>query len=403
MAYIVVSDVHLGSKSGQYDKFCEFLEWLNEIKNERIIKCKHLGKGEEVKITIKKPEKIILLGDILELWDTKDGDRDNVIKESIKPFALLSDIGSEKVYVVGNHDEALSELREEVDEIALPNDTKFVIRNKHYPDDHNGLKIGNISYFFVHGQQFDKEQAILAWMSRLTGESWDPLGWFQSLFNITSTKKHWKKNLAVFFALFLVGALYWKKLLPSPIPDLTWTMFGSGSTLIIAIVAAAIVLYFALMRFHYLSAALFVIFSSILLFSGQSSFTAVLWGALTGFFALCSIPGVVANTQRKFYNLFKSKDKTAEQIIKNGYYRKDKDTIKASVVVFGHTHFASYYGPNNETGNKLFINSGCWYGKDIPEDKRYTNTFVYIDEGGAYVLRWRGVDEIDCIEAFPAQ
>jgi hypothetical protein len=37
------------------------------------------------------------------------------------------------------------------------------------------------------------------------------------------------------------------------------------------------------------------------------------------------------------------------------------------------------------------------------EKTRYANTFVYIDETGAYILRWNGCGKIDCIEAFPEE
>lgn len=224
----------------------------------------------------------------------------------------------------------------------------------------------------------------------------------------------------------------------------------------------------------------------------KSSLWILIWGALTGFFALSSVPGVVANTQRKFYNMMKPKDKTAQEIIEgDGYYKKEKDTIKADRVVFGHTHFASSF----KTPEKLFINSGCWIGtylinwdeipgnsngrlidfliqsfgvdwvrtakiekiddgrtilvstgqnslslrlndektmanlkigdgrtdeftvktesdklktlniytginKQIGNERRYSNTFVYIDESGAYLLSWINKDKIECIEAF---
>jgi hypothetical protein len=31
---------------------------------------------------------------------------------------------------------------------------------------------------------------------------------------------------------------------------------------------------------------------------------------------------------------------------------------------------------------------------------RYTNTFIYLDESGAYILKWHSSGKIDCIEAF---
>lgn len=454
MSYIVVSDVHLGGKCN-HTEFCEFLDWVHDLANKSKT-CK------DNEVLIKKPDKIILLGDILELWDPRKGDRDYVIKDCMRTFTMLSGMACDKIYVVGNHDDSLSELDTKVDCEMLPNGTKFDIYNRHYPyfsfywdevpgkdsdqlidflvknydvnwvraegikksaDDktisisdgknalslelknerkkgflpyltmreydgtlringseagkfkaktkkvklENGtskkyleasisksLKVGNRSYFFLHGHQFDKEQAILAYVSNLIGQSWNPLGWFQDLFNITSTKKNWMKNLVIFSGLLLGGWYYLWVVSPPP---------GFLSTLA--------------------------------------------WAAITGFFALSSIPGVVAWAQGRIYGLTKPIDKTAEQVIEDEYYKKNKDTIEADVVVFGHTHFASYYELKSNTGKKLFINSGCWTGEDLetdnkaPDDKiRYANTFVYIDESGAYIMKWLGTGNIKCIKAF---
>jgi hypothetical protein len=75
-----------------------------------------------------------------------------------------------------------------------------------------------------------------------------------------------------------------------------------------------------------------------------------------------------------------------------------KDTVTADVVVFGHTHFASSYigGSGKE---KLFINSESWVGEDEVIDglDRYSNTFVYIDEAQAHILRWND-GEVESVE-----
>ncbi|MCZ7382793.1 MAG: metallophosphoesterase [Candidatus Methanoperedens sp.] len=413
MAYIVVSDVHLGSKVyDRYnrDMFCGFLNWVRGLENkEETIKC---GTKE---VTIQKPENLILLGDILELWDPKDGDRDNVIKDSIIPFSILSDINCDKTYVIGNHDDSLGELEDDVNNVVLPNGKKFTIYDRHYPekkaDTATGIPIGKKSYFFLHGHQFDKEQAILAWVSGLIGESWNPLGWFQDLFNILDTKKHWMRNFLIFSLLFLaVGYLILSGILGTILGPIFNGIQNPVLTILKEIIlfllgAGALVgMIYLLWKKLYM---LFLLLSVLILggwyFKEQSSLWILIWGTLTGYFALGSIPGVVANTQRKFYNLFKSTDKTAEQIITDGYYKKDKDTMEADIVVFGHTHFASSYGPNPDTGNRLFINTGCFYGKDkkIDGKMRYANTFIYIDGGGAYIMRWQGQGKIECIEAFP--
>ena len=120
------------------------------------------------------------------------------------------------------------------------------------------------------------------------------------------------------------------------------------------------------------------------------------------FYALSSIPGIVAHSQMSVYNNMRPVDKTVEQVIKNGYYQKNKETLDADVVVFGHTHFASSYELKTDYDNKLFLNCGCWVGTDTNFDgkMRYTNSFIYLDETGSYILTWRGDGKIDCIEDF---
>lgn len=349
-AYIIVSDIHLGSKDCNQIEFCNFLEWIRSLENQlKIVMC------SDKKVTIKNPNKIILLGDILELWDPKDGDRDNVIKDSVRPFSLLSDINCNKMYVVGNHDDSLEELERKIDYETLDNGTIFDIYNRHYPeiDDKSGIasgiKVGNRSYFFLHGQQFDKDQAILTRVSQLIGESWNPLDWFQVLYNIEFTKKHWKANFIIFLGLLFGGQF------------LLWNAFLN-----------------------------------------VNFWSTVLWAAITGYFALSSIPGIITHLQGRLYRSTNPKDKTAEQVITDKYYQESKDTIDADVVVFGHTHFASSYKFRSNVRTKLFINSGSWVKTDenIDGKMRYANTFIYLDEIGAYILTWRGSGNIECIEAF---
>lgn len=131
----------------------------------------------------------------------------------------------------------------------------------------------------------------------------------------------------------------------------------------------------------------------------------MVWAMITGFFAFSSIPGIVAHTQEIIYESTNPQDKTAEEVITDEYYKRNKDTIKADVVVFGHTHFASYYGlkipeKKDEKKEKLFVNSGCWVGtdEDFNGKTRYTNTFIYIDKSGAYIMRWCGSGKIDCVD-----
>jgi UDP-2,3-diacylglucosamine pyrophosphatase LpxH len=270
--------------------------------------------------------------------------------------------------VIGNHDDSLGELDVKIDYETLENGTTFDIYNRHYPEKDeesgiaSGIKIGNRSYFFLHGHQFDKGQAVLKDVSQLIGESWNPLDWFQVLYNISFTKKYWKTNFVIFLGLLLGGGYF------------LLNLFRQTSFWYTLLVWAMIIGFLALM----------------------------IWAMVIGFFAFSSIPGVVAHSQRSIYNSTKPRDKTAEQVITDKYYQSSKDTIDADAVIFGHTHFASSYEIKSESRKKLFLNTGCWYGTDTNFDgkMRYANTFIYLDEIGAYILTWRGSGKIDCIEAF---
>jgi UDP-2,3-diacylglucosamine pyrophosphatase LpxH len=339
MSHIVVSDVHLGSKLCNFDEFCSFLEWVLDLKGSP--KKVLLKDGV---VDIKSPERIILLGDILELWDPEDGDRDNVVKQCLRPLSLLSDLGCDKVYVMGNHDNAVSSYDEKIDYETMRNGTKLDIWNRHYPDEMAGMRIGDQSYYFLHGHQFDKAQSILTKVSKFLGETWDPLDWSNSQYNTSFTKNYWILS-GVLSAALLIGWYLNRDLLASNF--------------------------------------------------GYTALAALLFGLLI----YSSLPAVVTKSQRRIYDIKKPKDKTARQILEENFYQKQKDTITADVVVFGHTHFASSY--QGAAGKKkLFINSGSWVGEDeeIDGKMRYPNTPTYIDEAGAQILRWKE-GEVEAVES----
>jgi len=142
---IVVSDVHLGHKRSNFEEFNEFLDWIG---NKELV--------VEGKKRIRYPDSIILLGDILELWEPKDDDFGYVGRQSRKLLEKIIDLPCEKVYVLGNHDKNLEELRAQ--KYILPGGD-FEIFYRHFPKDaeSESLTIGKERYFFIHGHQFDKD------------------------------------------------------------------------------------------------------------------------------------------------------------------------------------------------------------------------------------------------------
>jgi len=113
---IVVSDLHLGGSEDPDTvwRFCRFLEYLRRGQSEVSDLCPSSGErgtgGSPGKKTLFPPEKIIMLGDILELWDSRDRDRNRAFLDAIIPLLKLRDLDCDVVFVTGNHDEDIAEL-----------------------------------------------------------------------------------------------------------------------------------------------------------------------------------------------------------------------------------------------------------------------------------------------------
>lgn len=117
------------------------------------------GGGRKEKV-LKPPEKVILIGDILELWDASD----RAIEYCSRPILdLLEKLGCEKVYLLGNHDYDLKSL---VGVYPSGEHTLSIVEDC-YPVQERGkvvaLKKGDRDYLFVHGYQFDRLFSFHPW------------------------------------------------------------------------------------------------------------------------------------------------------------------------------------------------------------------------------------------------
>lgn len=357
---IVVSDVHLGGKQSNNDNFREFLDWLNTLPVDGTsFKC------EDTELTIKHPGTLVLLGDILELWDPEEDDRNNVLTDVLEPLMILNTLGCDIIYVIGNHDEDLLDFKHvwRKKKGEFPSSGSFDIVFRSYPrkiagtKEIKGLQIGKMTYAFLHGHQFDQFQVFYE-LSKILSRKLkrqvriDPIDWFQDLANVSFTKNIGLKlngpSLLFGFLLVLYGfAYYWLR--ASPI--------GSGF--------------------------------------------GILWMVISSFFVLTILPKVVTflNTEiwRRIPRIIVKKCTPVDKVINERYADKEGKNIDANIVVFGHTHNAGTYYKEDE--KRLFINTGCWV-KECAEEKR--NTFLYIDAEAPYLLTWdkKKVDngEIPCLE-----
>jgi UDP-2,3-diacylglucosamine pyrophosphatase LpxH len=154
---IVMADTHFGLKkkdeTSNPEKFSDFLKWVDSLEQKGIEKIDAgiWSNNEEKTIIVKKPEKLIFAGDILEFWDATKVSIDVSTRSIIQ---LLYNLKSEKIYLLGNHDQNLTEISD------------------NYPLGHSNILIkegeyatfkGEKRFVFLHGHEFDKLFSFPSW------------------------------------------------------------------------------------------------------------------------------------------------------------------------------------------------------------------------------------------------
>jgi predicted phosphodiesterase len=451
---IVISDLHLGGNEDPETaaRFSRFLD--------RILQLGHCSQDTD-KVRLCPPEKIILLGDILELWDPRDQNRDNVVLDAIIPFSKLEETGCQIIYVTGNHDEEIGEIttcleKRNQNVISLLNNTKLKIYKRSFiPGDGEGLDVGGVHYAFLHGQQFDPEQ-ITNTISECLDTRFDPVNFIEDLANSSAAKliPRW-----VNWTMFLtwIGLLIINFFLPKYPFVMAVALFSWAIVLILLVYGCylfAVKFRDAISSDIILIACLIPSLALLLLlplgFFVPGIYPGLFLGVLlvySYFISVVSLPRIIAFGKRTFYNNIKAKDKTIKDIVaedsirvfyKRGrrYFRPEKYTWKAEVVVFGHTHCAGFYPytvPDKllqflQSGvptKFLLFNTGCWIRKkeyikppisllsylydrikeilikiSIVQSTNvnaplkspcldHLDTFVYIDKNGICLMEWK--------------
>lgn len=348
---IVVSDLHLALDTCEHespvDDFSDFIAFIQGLFLGGGTAGSPLVMVDEKPKRLFPPEKIILLGDIVDLWSPRNNSRASVLMDTfpvICPFVqFLSALGAEIVYVAGNHDDEIADFE---DSFSVSGAGRLTILKRHWPTDsiesadgvkqYPGIKIGDHSYFFMHGHQFDL-------LFRAVGVLQNYPGWVSKNYTL------FRENPGIkWFFRALLGAT--------------------------AIYAAAHAIFDITISNDWAIYILFGISLVIVLFSLNPYYFRKFWDIISG---------------RK-----KSKDESIETLIENGFWKKDLgDNILADTVVFGHTHY-----PDDSKDrylvdpiNKRFINSGCWGDKINFNGKivNRENTFVYIDAEGPVLFKWQ--------------
>jgi UDP-2,3-diacylglucosamine pyrophosphatase LpxH len=351
---LVISDTHLGFQDESAKRFQNFTEFLTEwVRNgEATIEETDKKTGKKTSETLADPQRIILLGDMLDLWISRDS---NTVRPYLHGFSALNSLIAlhrEIIYLVGNHDWILNQYADKRDQ--LPSSVPFTLRGDSYPPPESdgrmkGERIGRRTYLFLHGHQFDpffRHKSMLrfgdfmGFSSANAGE----LKWFTLL-----------GGLVFFTTLLLVlsplRANWLPPLLTAVAPSLNDPVFAV-ITLFFGWFIAVLVFFGVLWLFNMLARAYY----------GISLWPGFKWK----WNLLSSVRGTKLHEKIGTFHF-------------NSVARK----IDAEIIIIGHTHLPRIYTPRNWP-DKLCINCGSW----IEQRQNAHDTFVYIDDRGPRLLQW---------------
>jgi UDP-2,3-diacylglucosamine pyrophosphatase LpxH len=342
---IVVSDIHIGLQKKTPKRFAHFLAWLNMGFATGRLPIITL-EGERA--SLNPPEKLILLGDVFELWGPRAADYANPVLDGSGILDTLVHLPCDKIYVPGNHDDSAARYFKIN---AHQNGHDFRVIPKHYPRQKGGERIGDTTYFFLHGHQFSR----LLTPSVL--KSVDFVGRFAYETHEASPRAL-RVGLIVFGLLSILMRLHalgapWANFLKR-LPTFVTFLLTVGT--IVAWVISALLAFAQVWR--WLQRLLYAIYPE-----RQSPLT-----------------------ERRVLNRIvgTSKYLNVGDLINLHYYQQGRDTIRADVVVFGHTHMPEISPLNVGGTGKRFVNTGSW----LKSDARAYDTFAYIAEDGPRLLRW---------------
>ncbi len=331
---IAVTDTHFGLRNDMFFEpqvFSGFLRWVRSLE-ERKVGPLRLGDWDVTRNekALLPPEKIIMLGDILELWDASDRSIDICLRTFIPLFDRLE---CEKIYVLGNHDDILEEIASGNEQHYPLGDSGLHIIKKTYPkmdlpeegedgvENIRTLRVGNQEYLFIHGHQFDKHFADIGPAHRIIAYMREAAIAFGPI-------------TLLFVALFVVGVWLWLLGWSSPSP---WML--------------------------------------------------VLLTLLAG-------PYISIEFARPVYNAFKSirynrLDPARVSEWWSGFSKGKEHPLKNLNIVCGHTHLIDML-PIGSPSMRL-LNVPSWV-KDEGSEKKRENVlraaFLYIDEEGSAFMGW---------------
>jgi UDP-2,3-diacylglucosamine pyrophosphatase LpxH len=366
---LALSDTHFGFEPKSETRFLGFMQYLKGwVDNGTTTIYETKDRKPE---TLDAPRRIILLGDIIDLWVHRDANLVRPYKESYNPVTSLIELGYKVAprkiaYVVGNHDRL----------VDVYKDTNVLCNWMHvydevYPEPVDGRwqgeQIGNKKYLFLHGHQFSvfRNKSVLR-LGNFIGSAAAAAGGFWQF--------NWFGGIALVVTIVVVAAAFVPNPLFSALSGFATSFslrFGAGVTL--------------------------------------------LSGLLLGILATLGVLWVFGRLMWVYYELFrhpggapKSKSDTVQTLLTwvkqhlagpsvrdiagSRGFKQMEPAIDADIVVFGHTHNPGVCHRHNHRIQRL-VNTGSWVARLTGHNY---DTFVYIDESRGRLYRWDRDQVLEC-------
>jgi UDP-2,3-diacylglucosamine pyrophosphatase LpxH len=340
---LAVSDTHFGHEESKWRQFEDFLEVL---KQGKLIARLY----DKTEIHIKNIDKFILIGDIFEMWDPKHDKRMNILLNSVSSVKKLLELNTEIIYVIGNHDE---EMHMYEDDRYLNEKIKIIGNYKLERKENNSSgTIGEYSYYFMHGHQFDKA-------FRFVGNFWRIPGLMASLDTLWQRIPFMRAFCIYIFPLMLALILL----------DRCIIDFYSSSLPYFLLILSWVVAIPAYWTQH------------------QMRLYTVARAVSEG---IRSIFGRISERLDRYLkepsSIGTAKYRTIAELVSQGYYNKEIEP-EPDVIVFGHTHEPEHVilYDDNLTPRKILINTGSWM---MNEGNLYTLVYIDTDNNQHYLLKW---------------
>jgi predicted phosphodiesterase len=367
---LALSDTHFGFEPESETRFLGFIEYLKDwVDNGTTTIYKTIdGKPE----TLDAPRRIILLGDIIDLWVRRDANIVRPYKESYNPVTSLIELGGNTLdelhkiriaYVVGNHDRLADAYK---DKNVLCN--WMHVYDEAYPEtvggQWQGEQIGNKKYLFLHGHQFSmfRNKSVLRFGNFIGSAAAAAEGFWQF---------KWFGGIALIVTVVIAASAFVPNPLFSALSGFATSFgvrFGAGVTLLTG------------------------------LFLGILATFGVLWlfGRLMWvYYELFRHPGGATKSKHDAVQTLLAwvkrhlRRRPVCDTVQSRGFKQAEPAIDADIVVFGHTHNPGVCTIGDHQHNhriQQLVNTGSWIAP-LTDDDNY-DTFVYIDESRGRLYRW---------------